>query len=76
MLKRQDDEVAFVWSATRAGWLHLADLTQSLCAGGVGHHYLTDDRGDDALVELSFGEHDPQTVASLRNMTSAAPVEP
>ncbi len=66
-LKRLDGErgKSFVWSATREGWLYLADLTEPLCAGGVGHHYLTDDVDDDGLIELSSGEHDPQKIATL-----------
>jgi hypothetical protein len=68
-LKRRDGESdkSFVWSATREGWLYLADLTEPLCAGGVGHHYLTDDKDDDGLIELSSGEHDPQKIAKLTN---------
>lgn len=58
---------SFVWSATTEGWLYLADLTEPLCTGGAGHHYLTDDEDDDALIELSFGEHDPQKIATLTN---------
>ncbi len=60
---------SFIWSATRDGWLYLADLTQPLCTDGVGHHYLTDDEDDDALIELSFGEHDPQKIARLTKDT-------
>jgi hypothetical protein len=63
--RRGDSEVAFLWSATREGWLHLAALIQSFRAGEKGHHYLTDDKLDDALIELSFGEHDAQKVARL-----------
>lgn len=54
---------SFVWSATTAGWLYLADLIQSLCDGGVGHHYLTEDKDDVALIELSSGEQDVLNVA-------------
>lgn len=66
-LKRRnnDDKASFVWSATREGWLHLAALTEPLCTEGTGHHYLTDEKDDDALIELSFGEHDAQKIARL-----------
>ena len=68
-LKRRDadDQVSFVWSATKEGWLYLADLTYPLCAGGNGHHYLTDDKEDDAVIELSFGEYDAQIIDGLLN---------
>jgi hypothetical protein len=56
--QRDSDSESFVWSATREGGLYLADLTQPLCTEGGGHHYLTDDKEDDALIELSFGEQD------------------
>ncbi len=66
---RNGSAKSFIWSATRDGWLYLADLTQPLCTDGTGHHYLTDDKGDDALIELSFGEHDPQKIAMLTEDT-------
>ena len=56
---------SFVWSATAEGWLYLADLIQSLCDGGIGHQYLTEDRDDVALIELSSGEQDVLSVARL-----------
>lgn len=64
-LRLRDDGAAesFVWSATEEGWLYLADLIQSLCDGGVGHHYLTEDKDDVALIELSYGEQDVLRVA-------------
>ena len=49
---------SFRWSATGEGWLYLADLIQSLCDGGTGHQYLTEDKDDVALIELSSGEPD------------------
>ncbi len=74
-LKHSDSGSAksFIWSATRDGWLYLADLTQPLCTDGVGHHYLTDDEDDDALIELSFGEHAPQKIAMLTKGTQHRP---
>jgi hypothetical protein len=59
-LRRTDNgsEKSFIWSATVDGWLYQADLIQSFCDGGSGHHYLTDDKDDVATVEVSFGEQD------------------
>jgi hypothetical protein len=51
-------EKSFVWSGTPEGWTYLADLVQSLCESGSGHHYLTDGKEDDATIELSLGEPD------------------
>jgi hypothetical protein len=64
-LRHRDNSGAksFVWSATAEGWLYLADLIQSLCDGGVGHHYLTEDKDDVAIIELSSGEQDVLSVA-------------
>lgn len=52
-----------MWSATTEGWLYLGDLIQSFCDGGVGHHYLTEDEDDVALIELSYGEQDVLRIA-------------
>jgi hypothetical protein len=59
-LRHRDDgtERAFVWSATPDGWLYLAELIQPLCSGGVGHHYLAEEKDDVALIELSVGEEE------------------
>jgi hypothetical protein len=54
---------SFVWSATIAGWLHLIELIQPFCDGQVGHQYLTEDKNDALLVELSSGEQDVPIVA-------------
>jgi hypothetical protein len=57
LLERSDgNSSSFVWSATRDGWLYLADLIQPLCEGGSGHHYLSENKDDAALIELSVGE--------------------
>ena len=56
-----DDEAegkSFVWSATPDGWRYLVDLIQPLCDSKVGHQYLTEDKDDAAVIELSFGEQD------------------
>lgn len=58
-------EKSFVWSATAQGWLYLADLIQSLADGGAGHQYLTEDKDDVALVELSSGEREVLRAARL-----------
>jgi hypothetical protein len=63
---RQSDaatEGSFVWSATPEGWLYLADLIQPLVDGGIGHQYLTEDKNDVALIELSSGEQDVLSAA-------------
>jgi hypothetical protein len=52
------DATTFVWSATADGWLYLADLIHPLVDGRMGHQYLTDDKDDVALIELSSGEQD------------------
>jgi hypothetical protein len=64
-LRSGDDtaEKSFVWSATADGWLYLADLIQPLADGGAGHQYLTDDKDDVALIELSSGEKDVLSAA-------------
>jgi hypothetical protein len=56
-------ERVFVWSATADGWLYLADLIKPLADGGAGHQYLTDDKDDVALIELSCGEQDVLSAA-------------
>lgn len=53
----------FVWSATADGWLYLADLIQPLADGKAGHQYLTEDKNDVAVVELSCGEQDVLSAA-------------
>ena len=57
-LRNGTHERAFVWSATADGWLYLADLIQPLADGRAGHQYLTEDKDDVALIELSSGEQD------------------
>lgn len=59
-LRHNDDtaERAFAWSATADGWLYLADLIQPLADGVEGHQYLTEDKDDVGLIELSSGERD------------------
>lgn len=56
--RAHDGSASFIWSATTDGWLYLAELIQTLCDGGIGHHYLTEDVDDAALIELSVGEEE------------------
>jgi hypothetical protein len=67
-LRYRDDATkrAFVWSATPDGWLYLAELIQPLCDGGIGHHYLAEDKDDVALIELSVGEEEVIRAARQR----------
>jgi hypothetical protein len=57
-LRRIDgkDSPSFVWTATEDGWLRLAGLMEPLASGQTGHQYLTRERIDDALIEVSLGE--------------------
>ncbi len=55
---RGSGQQSFVWSATEDGWLHSRDLVQALREAGSGHQYMTDDKDDVALIELSLGEPD------------------
>lgn len=45
----------FVWSLSNEGWAHCADVLNGF-AHARGHHYLTDEGRDDALVEVAFLE--------------------
>jgi hypothetical protein len=48
---------AFLWSNTREEWLEQAERVDVLAANDdPGHHYLTQEGVDDALVELCFRE--------------------
>lgn len=51
-----DDSPSFLWTATEDGWQRLAGLMEPLSSGQTGHQYLTRERVDDALVEVSLGE--------------------
>lgn len=57
-LKRVSDKPApsFTIYGTRSGWQYVAELIDPFCNGQSGHQYFADLAGDDALVEVSFGE--------------------
>lgn len=48
----------FSWTCAAAEWGRLAGLLEPFLQGRTGHRYLTSDRVEDALVEVSYGEHD------------------
>ena len=52
----RDGSGGFTWSCTRAEW-HMASLLIEPLATQVGHQYLTSEIEDDALIEVSRGEH-------------------
>jgi hypothetical protein len=43
-------------AASSDGWTTCAALMEPFMDGSAGHHYLTTEGIDDALLELSFGE--------------------
>lgn len=47
-----------VWTCTRAEWAEVVELLEPFVAGQSGHQYLTSERDDDVLIEVSFGESD------------------
>lgn len=47
-----------VWTCTRAQWVEVVELLEPFVAGQSGHQYLTSERDDDVLVEVSLGEPD------------------
>jgi len=49
----------FVWSCTAEQWRAHAALLDPFLDGHVGHQYLSAEGVDDALIEVSFGEHHP-----------------
>jgi hypothetical protein len=51
-----------VWRSTREEWTTAAELLRPLAEGAHGHQYLTEERYDDVLIEISFGEGPPRTV--------------
>lgn len=48
---------SFDWAASASAWELSAGLLEPFCAGEAGHQYLTREHIDDALIEVSFGEH-------------------
>lgn len=69
VLARSDDQVRrtfvredpgrFRWSCSAQQWHHHAALLDGFARGRAGHHYLTEEAHDDALIEISFGEEHP-----------------
>jgi hypothetical protein len=55
-LIRQAHGDRFIWVCTDEEWETNALMLDPFIAGRSGHQYLTSERRDDALVELSFGE--------------------
>ncbi len=47
---------SFVWSCTSDEWTTMSLLLEPFLKGS-GHQYLTDEVADDALIEVSYGEH-------------------
>ena len=58
-LKRDDtgsNGATFVLAASERGWRDVADLIEPFTNGRPGHQYFPDLAGDDAVIEVSFGE--------------------
>lgn len=51
-----DGNNRFRWACTADQWNDLALLMTPLVEGAVGHQYLTSERWDDLLIEVSHGE--------------------
>jgi len=47
---------ALVWTCTSEEWMTCAALLDPLADGKRGHQYLTEERFDDFLIEVSYGE--------------------
>jgi hypothetical protein len=47
---------ALVWRCTSDEWITCAALLEPLAEGKRGHQYLTEERYDDVLIEVSHGE--------------------
>lgn len=55
--KRGSDVPTVDWANDRAGWLRLVGLVDGMIAhGGPAHQYLSEERRDDALIELAYRE--------------------
>jgi hypothetical protein len=51
---------ALVWTCTSDEWMTCAALLEPLADGEHGHQYLTEERHDDVLIEVSYSEaHGP-----------------
>ncbi len=52
-----DQNPLIIWKQTRTGWKRAADLIDVFTTSDEpGHHYLTDEGIDDALVEVAYQE--------------------
>jgi hypothetical protein len=58
-LFRLDDGSAFLWSCSQERWHTNAALLDPFLTGRRGHQYMTSEKIDDALIEVSFGESHP-----------------
>jgi hypothetical protein len=52
-------QVDFDWTQSTSGWAYAAELVESFVKGGSGHHYLSLENHDAALVEVSYREDLP-----------------
>lgn len=55
-LERMRRTADFVWSGCDVDWQAAAELLQPFVEGVAGHQYLTSSAGDDAIIEVSYGE--------------------
>lgn len=54
----RDEADGFTWFGTRYEWETRALYLEPFLRGETGHQYLTNEQGNDADVEVSFGEFD------------------
>jgi hypothetical protein len=52
-------QIDFDWNQSASGWTWAAELVASFVKGGAGHHYLSLEDHDAALVEVSYREDLP-----------------
>ena len=53
------DNARFRWSCSAHQWHRHAALLDGFVKGHRGHHYLTEEGLDEALIEISYGESHP-----------------
>lgn len=58
-LFRLGDASGFLWSCSQERWHTNAALLDPFLTGQRGHQYMTSEKIDDALIEVSFGESHP-----------------
>lgn len=74
-LQRVDGDpgrIDFEWNQSASGWSHAAELVESFVKGGSGHHYLSLEDHDAALVEVSYREDLPSARTFGGRSTSGA----